>query len=368
MGDEELKKTNEEHVETTTALNTKVTDLQNDLDVAKNNHELLAKRVKDASDSIETKQTQLEGLECEKRESSQQLEMTQKQSNADRVSFQLQVETLNAKLAQEQETVSTLFAEKTQVEEQNITLSDNAEAMKVDRDTLQQRLNSAEDQVASFKLVVNEKEKLEEKLRVAEAKHQEMVATIGTLSEKNSNFEEELTNVSQKLVENDTQLQNELDDMREEFSSKEKQLRSENEATKNYAADQQEESKTKISEVQSTKDAILADSKVITNELENNRSKMNELERLVEHLRGENNATELLKTELDLMKKERASVEKETKAKIETLERENALFHKKSSGKPLASSLSHTLSQWQQSPIKPVDEPVQDTVFGADES
>ena len=59
--DEELKKLSDEHTESTTALNTKLSELQKDLDAAMDDNEFLMKKLKDASDELEDKS--LEELE-----------------------------------------------------------------------------------------------------------------------------------------------------------------------------------------------------------------------------------------------------------------------------------------------------------------
>jgi len=303
------------------------------------------------------------------------------------------------------ETIASLLAEKTQaaiileqVTAQNVSLSGDVEALKVDRGALQQRSDSFHDEVASLEDKVQqitiEKEQVVEKLQISEADlestvrlQQESVAAqtaahdndlahrdgvIDTLTEEKSSLQKELAKVSQKLVDNDTEsngkvemLQNELAYTREEFSvmeHKEKQLRSDLEATKMhyaksvaYAAEQEEKFKTKISEVESAKEAtvkelgetkaLLAENKGTKEELESKRAG------LVEQLRGVNNdlyeknasltanvkASEESKAKLDLMKKERASVkierdefEAEMKANIEALEKENASLREES--------------------------------------
>jgi len=63
----ELKKANKEHAETATSSKRRITDLQNDLGVAKEDNERLGRRMKDASDDLKAKQLHLVSLELEKR-------------------------------------------------------------------------------------------------------------------------------------------------------------------------------------------------------------------------------------------------------------------------------------------------------------
>ncbi|KAL7543705.1 hypothetical protein ACHAXR_013199 [Thalassiosira sp. AJA248-18] len=443
---EDMKKITEEHTKSTIALNTKITDLAKDLDVAMDDKESLTKCLEEALGDLEAKKTQLEGLEQVKNETLKQLEHGQEKHNTDIESFEMQEKAFKAEIAKSEERVESLLAEKAQFAEnlenvtgQNGALTEEVGALKMERDELQQSLTSLDkfrDDIASLEdeieHVTIEKEQAEHKLKFAEADLERTIrlqkefqvtqtaahdndlvhrdGIISVLSGEMSSLRNELTKSSQKLVENDAEskekiemLQNEISYMREEFhviEHKEKQTTSKLEKVKMhyaksvaYVAEQEEEFKAKISELETTKEAtekelgetraLLANSEGTKEELQSKRVKANELEELVEQLRGVNNemyeknarlnasvkAGEGVELELDVAKKEKASAEIELvalKARIETLEKENASLREKADEYPASSS--DVPSQWNSSPIKPVDEPPQNTTFGADDT
>jgi len=347
--DEELKEMAEEHNQLTLSLIRKTTDLQEGLNVA----------------------------------------------NSDLESSKIQEENLREQVKKAEETVASLLAEKTQasatidqITAQNVSLSGDMEAMVVGRDSLQRRLASLHDQMASFEDEVQhvtiEKKQVEEKLKFIEADlertirlQKESVAAqtaahendlayrdsiIDSLTEEKSRLQKGLAKVSQKLEDNDTEssrkvemLQNELACTREGFDvmkHKENQLMSELETIKAnhaesvaYATQQEDEFRTKLWEAQSAKLAAekeLGEKKVLLAEKEGDEKELVE-------------ASEVSEAQRD-----------EMKAKIEALEKENASLREKSSKNPPPSP--DIPPTWNASPIKPVEEPSQNTTFGADDT
>jgi len=190
--------------------------------------------------------------------------------------------------------------------------------------------------------------------------------------------------------------------MKEELTNleqKEKEAREELESTKaNYdesSASQEATFKTKLSEMESTNEdtkkeledtkALLSESKSDKEELETKHAaKVTELQELVDQANTRNNelseknttlteraeAGEVAKSELDLMKKDKASVESECdelKAKIEALEEENATLRAQQATKQSPPSSPF---ESKPSPIKPAEEPQQqqDSTFGCDDT
>eukprot|EP00571_Detonula_confervacea_P009428 CAMPEP_0172328386 /NCGR_PEP_ID=MMETSP1058-20130122/60324_1 /TAXON_ID=83371 /ORGANISM="Detonula confervacea, Strain CCMP 353" /LENGTH=1901 /DNA_ID=CAMNT_0013045499 /DNA_START=59 /DNA_END=5764 /DNA_ORIENTATION=+ len=333
-------------------LNTKLSELQKDLDVALGDNESLTKKLKEASDDLEAKKTQLESLDRDKLEALTQLGLSEEKNSTDLDSFKRQEETLRAEIKKAEEVVESILAEKTEATANlekattlNASLSEEVDVLKTERDELQQRVESLDklhDDVSSLEdevqLVTIEKEQVEERLQLTEADlertvrlQKEIAAAhitahdndlagrddiIGSLTGEKSSLQEKLAKVSQQLVVNGTEsnekvdmLQNEIAYIREEFSvmeHKEKELRSELDSTKThyaksvaYVATQEAEFKTKISEIEAANEAamkelgetkaLLAESEGTQDELESNRAKVNELEELVQQFTIQNN-------------------------------------------------------------------------------
>jgi len=142
--DEELRKITAEHIKSTTALSTKITELQNGLGVATYENALLVKKMKDASDDLKAKTNHLESLEHANNEALKHLCLSQQKDE----SFKVQEENLRAEIKKADKMVSSLLAEKDRATARNISLSGVMGALKVDQDTLQQRLNSSRGRVA----------------------------------------------------------------------------------------------------------------------------------------------------------------------------------------------------------------------------
>ena len=183
------------------------------------------------------------------------------------------------------------------------------------------------------------------------------------------------------------------------MEQKEKEVREELESSKaNYAessASQEATFKTKISEVESANEdikkeledtkALLSESKSDKEDLETKHAaKVTELQELVDQSNNRNNelseknktlteradAGEVAKSELDLMKEDKASVESERdelKAKIEALEEENTTLRAQQTTKQSPPSSPF---ESKPSPIKPAEEPQQqqDSTFGCDDT
>ena len=190
--------------------------------------------------------------------------------------------------------------------------------------------------------------------------------------------------------------------MKEELTNleqKEKEAREELESTKaNYAetsASHEATFNAKILEMESASEdikkeledtkALLSESKSDKEELETKHSaKVTELQELLDQANTRNNelseknttlteraeAGEIAKSELDLMKEDKASVESERdelKAKIEALEEENATLRAQQTTKQSPPSSPF---ESKPSPIKPAEEPQQqqDSTFGCDDT
>jgi len=190
--------------------------------------------------------------------------------------------------------------------------------------------------------------------------------------------------------------------MKEELTNleqKEKEAREELESSKaNYAessASQEATFNAKISEVQSANEdvkkeledtkTLLSESKSDKEELETKHdAKVTALQKLVDQSNNRNTelseknttlaeraeAGEVAKSELDLMKEDKASVESERdelKAKIEALEEENATLRAQQTTKQSPPSSPF---ESKPSPIKPAEEPQQqqDSTFGCDDT
>merc|ERR1711957_328530 len=87
---------------------TKIAGLENNLDVAKDDNAMLARRVEIASDDLEVKQTRLTKLEHEKSQALKQLETNREKSSADLESFQLREKMLDAELKRGEITMESL--------------------------------------------------------------------------------------------------------------------------------------------------------------------------------------------------------------------------------------------------------------------
>jgi len=328
-------------------LNTKLSEVQKDLDFAIGDNESLTMKLKKASDDLEAKKTQLESLDRDKLEALTQLGLSEEKNSTDLDSFKRQEDTLRAEIKKAEDAVESIFAEKTEATANlekattlNASLSGEVEALKTERGTLQQRVQSLDklqDEVSSLEDTI-EKEQVEERIQLTKADlertvrlQKEIAAAhitahdndlagrddiIGSLTGEKSSLQEKLAKVSQQLVVNGTEsnekvdmLQNEIAYIREEFSvmeHKEKELRSELDSTKThyaksvaYVATQEAEFKTKISEIEAANEAamkelgetkaLLAESEGTQDELESNRAKVNELEELVQQFTIQNN-------------------------------------------------------------------------------
>ena len=226
--------------ESMSVLNTKITELQKDLDTATDEKKSLTKKLEEASADLGDKQAQLESLELEKDGLLKQLEEGEEKSAVDIETFKQQEESMRAEIINAEEKIESLAAEKTvatasieKVTKQCTLLSEEVETLTSERDELQQRvqnldklrvdLASLEDEVEHVKI---EKGELEVKIKFTEADlertvrlHEESVAAqrathdndlaqrddiIDTLTIDKSNLQEELASVNQKLIDSST--------------------------------------------------------------------------------------------------------------------------------------------------------------------
>merc|ERR1712194_780597 len=110
VAEEGLQKMSEEHEKSTFVLSTKVTQLQNSLNAATDSNTLLTRRVRAASDELDTKESQLKKLE-------EQLGLNQEKDTSVAESFEVQEEALRAEVKKIEETAASLLAEKNRTAE-----------------------------------------------------------------------------------------------------------------------------------------------------------------------------------------------------------------------------------------------------------
>ena len=349
---EDMKKMSDEHSMLIATLNTKISELAQELDAALNNQNELETKLKQVTDALETKETQLESLEHDKNEALQQLEASSGKHTDDIESFKLKDDALRSGITKAEETIKSLRDDKAKAVEkykkassQRNELSEELVATQLERDMMKESASSVPKLQKDVARLEVEKQHVEEKLKFAEANlgvvkasnealtttHENDLASrdelIRTLTEKKTSLGKQLSNVSQNDTESSgkvSMLQSEVSYLKEELEvveKKEVNATSELEKCKlNYAksvafvGQQEEEFKAKIAALEQDKAKSDEDAKAA-------------------------------KSERD-----------ELKSKIASLEREKSPF---SSSDP---------SQWEPSPVKPAEEPIQDTSFGADDT
>ncbi|KAL9186079.1 hypothetical protein ACHAXT_005317 [Thalassiosira profunda] len=325
--EEELKKLTDEHNEASAELEGKVAELQKDVDAAMDDNDSLMQKLKDASDDLEAKKTQLESLEQEKSEALTQLAAAQETGSADVESFRLKEEELKAEIAKSEETVATLLAEKTAAEEsleqitaQNASLSAEVEALKADQAGLQQRveiLDKLRNQVASLEDEVEcmgiDKEGVEAKLAFVEADlertirlHEHVSATqtaahdndmaacdetIRNLSKEKADVQEELSKVSQQLAESTAssdgrvgQLQSEVDRLQERANTLEVTLKETEDAAETLR-NEKAQADQQLLELSEQAESLKSDRDALQLELE---GKVSELQKKLDDATEEN--------------------------------------------------------------------------------
>ena len=267
VANDELKKLSEQHNEATNTLNSKLSELQKDLDVAMNDNESLMKTLKDASDDLDVKKVELESLEEEKSEALKQLGLSQEKNNSDLEAFKMQEEALRAETKKLEESIESLLAEKTEafsnlerITAENTSLSGEVEALKAERDELLERvetLDKLHDHVVSLEDEVEhigvERDQMEDQFQFAQADLERTIRleehlrdtqaatyddeltlcdeVINRLSTEKLNFQKEVAKISQQLVENTAlsdkkiaELQNNLSALQEHADSLEADL------------------------------------------------------------------------------------------------------------------------------------------------
>ena len=233
VAEEELAKMAERHNESTTELNAKLCELQDDVVRAMNDNELLISKLKHASNDLLCTKNQLKNLEQVKNDALRQLEHNKEKSDSNLESFKLQEETLRAEICKVEATVESLLAEKSQaaanlkdVATNNTLLLVEVEALKSERDALQRRVASLdklhdhvamlEDEVTFFTILQSNEEeyvadrdrdtRLQDHLLDSQnATHIDELGlrdhSIDRLSREKSSLQMELARVSRQLLQ-----------------------------------------------------------------------------------------------------------------------------------------------------------------------
>lgn len=328
--EEELAKMADHHNESKSELNTRIDELHGDVANAMRDNEMLINQLKRASDDLMNSKSQLDDLEQAKNDAMGQLE-----------SFKVQEETLRVALTKMETTIETLLIDKSQADVKleeiaanNSSLLAEVEALKSERDVMQQRLASLDklnDLEDENTFIAIEMEQVEDRLRFNEADldrtvrlhehlsdtqaaaHNDELASfddrINLLARDKSNVDNELDGVSRQLRqiteasdEDKAMLEKEISDLQDKAASLTADLKKaeetvtsvrSNEAeliqrladqTENVTTEQDElqiSFNTKITELQSTldvalndKDALAAQLHKASNELEGKASQL----------------------------------------------------------------------------------------------
>lgn len=180
---QELAKMVDHHNDSKYELNTRIDDLHGDVANAMRDNELLINQLKQASDDLVSTKSELDDLEQAKNDAMSKLELSLEKSITDLELFKLQDKTLKVSLTKMETTIETLLVEKGQADVKleeitanNSSLLAEVEALRSDRDLLQERLASLDklhDHVAELEdeiiFASIEMEQVEERLRFNEA-------------------------------------------------------------------------------------------------------------------------------------------------------------------------------------------------------
>jgi chromosome segregation ATPase len=260
--EEQLAKMVDLHNQSKSELNTRIDELHGDVANAMRDNELLIIQLKQASDDLVSTKSELDILEQAKNDAMSKLELVSEKSNADLELFKLQEETLTVSLTKMEATIETLLVEKGQADVKleeitatNSSLLAEVEALKSERDVMQQRVASLDklhDDVAMLEdevtFVTIEMEQVEERLNFNEADMNRTIrlhehlsdtqaalhadelaqfdACMNLLSRDKSSVENELAGVSRQLrqmtqasVENNALLEMEISDLQDKVTS-----------------------------------------------------------------------------------------------------------------------------------------------------
>jgi len=323
--EEELAKIGVEHADSISALRAKIASLQNDLSAAKDDNASTLKRADDASEDLKVKQRQLEDLEREKSESLKQLEMMKRQSSKDIVSFQLQEEALKVEIKKKEVAVESLQDKVGAAEEKLPTMSEtHVTATNMANYKVTGLMNDPSALKGNNELLLEQANNTLDTLKVEGPKkmNAEHARTISALNAKIV----ELQNALVATKAGNESMAKRVKDDSDELNIKQAQLEG--------LEHQKRESLKQLETVRKQSNADRASFELQNGTLE---AEMKKGAELVDYLRDENNK---LKEELGLMKK---GIESERKTNAE---KENTIP-----------------SQWNQSPIKSVGKPLQDSTF-----
>jgi kinesin family protein 15 len=128
--------------------------LRSNLNDAMAENELLMKKLKDASECLESKAVEIGNLEAAKNEALEQLELGKSKNDADMESLKLREEELMAEIEGLKASFDSTLAEKSQefdtVNAQNVSLQGEFEELKTTSESLQRRIASTQDTVAAL--------------------------------------------------------------------------------------------------------------------------------------------------------------------------------------------------------------------------